>query len=98
MVWARKRSSSFGIRSCPTPTVVTDELAILALVIGHLDQAAMLATAKAIAASSIRAARPTISEADLRAAVFERLYASDYSPEQLASISERIRTTWNGRR
>lgn len=58
----------------------------------------MLATAKAIAASSIRATRPTISESDLRAAVFERLYASDYSPEQLASISERIRTTWNGRR
>lgn len=41
MVWARKRSSPFGTRSCLTPTVVTDELAILALVIGHLDQAAI---------------------------------------------------------
>ena len=53
----------------------------------------MLSTAKAIAASSIRAARPTISDADLRAAIFERLYASDYSLQELATISERIRTT-----
>ncbi len=51
----------------------------------------MAATAKAITASSIRAERPTISEADLRAAVFERLYASDYSPEELSAIRERIR-------
>ena len=51
----------------------------------------MIATARAIVASSIRAAHPDISDADLRAAMFERIYAADFSPEELAAISGRIR-------
>lgn len=51
----------------------------------------MFATAKAIVASSIVAARPGIAEAELRAAVFERIYVDDFSPEELAAISGRIR-------
>ncbi len=51
----------------------------------------MLATAKAIVASSIRAATPDITDADLKAAIFERMYASDFLPEELAVIRARIR-------
>ena len=51
----------------------------------------MNATARAIVASSIRAERPDITDADLRAAIFRRIYASDFSPEDLDAISERIR-------
>ncbi len=50
----------------------------------------MNATARAIVISSIRAARPDITDADLRVALLERLYASDLSPEDLARIRERI--------
>ena len=51
----------------------------------------MNATARAIVISSIRAAQPNISDADLRACLFERLYASDFSASELAVISARIR-------
>ena len=47
----------------------------------------MLATAKEIVASSIRAAEPGISPSALRAAVFKRMYVTDFSPEELDRIA-----------
>ncbi len=51
----------------------------------------MIATAKAIVTSSIRAAQPEIGDAALRAALFERIYAGDFTRDELAVISARIR-------
>jgi hypothetical protein len=50
----------------------------------------MLATAKAIVASSIRAAQPDIGDRDLMAEVFKRMYVNDFSPDELDAIARRI--------
>ncbi|MES1255428.1 MAG: hypothetical protein ABUS56_07470 [Acidobacteriota bacterium] len=51
----------------------------------------MFEMARTLVISSIRAQQPDISEADLRAQVFARFYASDFAPEELARICERLR-------
>jgi hypothetical protein len=52
----------------------------------------MFETARALVVASIKAHQPDISEVELRAHVFRRVYASDFTPEDLASIVDRLKT------
>lgn len=52
----------------------------------------MFETARALVIASVRAQQPDISEADLRAQVFRRVYASDFTAEDLVSIGDRLKT------
>jgi len=49
-------------------------------------------SARALVIASVKAQRPDISDADLRADVFRRVYASDFTSEDLASIVDRLKT------
>jgi len=46
----------------------------------------MFDLARALAVAAIRAEEPTISDADLRVRLFERLYGGDFSEEKRARI------------
>lgn len=50
----------------------------------------MFASAKKIVEASIRHRQPHIGDAALKAAVFRRVYVSDFSPEELERIATRI--------
>lgn len=50
----------------------------------------MFDSARAIAIGAIRAARPDISDAELRVELFDRLYGDDIDPEQQRRIRERL--------
>jgi hypothetical protein len=52
----------------------------------------MFETARALVIANIKAQQPEISDADLRARVFRRFYATDFTPEDLASIVNRLKT------
>jgi hypothetical protein len=51
----------------------------------------MFEMARALVTASVKAQRPEISDADLRGEVFRRFYASDFTPEDLASIVDRLK-------
>jgi hypothetical protein len=51
----------------------------------------MFDAAKALAEAGIRAARPDISEVDLRIRLFDRFYGQDVGAVDRAAIIERIR-------
>jgi hypothetical protein len=54
----------------------------------------MFETARALVIANVRAQQPDISALELRAQVFRRLYASDFTTEDLASIVDRLKARW----
>lgn len=52
----------------------------------------MFEMARALIIASIKAQQPDISEGELRAQVFRRFYASDFTSEDLAVIVDRLKT------
>jgi hypothetical protein len=51
----------------------------------------MFQMARTLVIAGVKAQRPEISEAELRAQVFRRFNANDFTPEELGSIVDRLK-------